>query len=234
MTGPCPDSSATSLRAAAAPRPSAAWAHSAHSPHGCPSRALSRSGSSSSRGLRGDPRWGRRDADAVQGPAVVEQPEEQRSNMGPSAVLMPPEAGNGTVGGALVLDLDHRPLPRLVRPVEALGDDAIEACALEAVEPVRGERAIGGRRGQVDRGVEVALERLLEAGAAFALDVSRRSSSPSASRSQATNEAGDCSASIFTREAAGWIGGAAPRTGGRRRRRSRPRHRGRSGPEGTP
>ena len=185
-------------------------------------------------GFAAIPGEGRRDADAVQGPAVVEQPEEQRSNMGPSAVLMPPEAGNGTVGGALVLDLDHRPLPRLVRPVEALGDDAIEACALEAVEPVRGERAIGGRRGQVDRGVEVALERLLEA--------ARRSPwmSPGGPRPRApagprrrTRPATARRASSPARQP-GECAGAGPRTGGLRRRRSRPRHRGCSGPAGTP
>ena len=68
----------------------------------------------------------------------------------PGPVLVPAEAGDGAVGGALVLDLDHRPLAGLVRAIEPLGDDAVEAGALEPVEPVqapvrdRSSRASGG------------------------------------------------------------------------------------------
>ena len=74
---------------------------------------------------------------------VVVQPEQQRPDVRARAVLVPAEAGDDAVGGALVLDLQHRPLARLVLLVELLRDDAVEAGALEPVEPVRGERPVG-------------------------------------------------------------------------------------------
>src|SRR4051812_38814506 len=89
--------------------------------------------------------------------------------MRPRAVLVPAEAGNGAVRRALVLDLDHRPLARLVRPIEPLCDDAVEPGALEPVEPVDGSGAVGRRRCQVDRRVELARELPLEEGAALSL-----------------------------------------------------------------
>ena len=82
---------------------------------------------------------------------VVEQAEQQRPDVGARAVLVPAEPGDDAVGRALVLDLEHRPLARLVGSVESLGDDPVETGALEPLEPVRGGRAIAGRRGQVDR-----------------------------------------------------------------------------------
>ena len=50
--------------------------------------------------------------------------------------LVPAEAGDDAVGGARVLDLDHRALAGLVRAVSRLRDDAVEAGAFEAREPV--------------------------------------------------------------------------------------------------
>src|SRR3954451_17368354 len=83
-------------------------------------------------------------------------------------VLGPAESGDDAVGRALVLDLEHRPLAGLVRALEALRNDAVEPGALEPIEPVRGERAIEGRGGQVDRRLD-ACERGLEPGAALRL-----------------------------------------------------------------
>ena len=99
----------------------------------------------------------------VERPGVVEQPQQQRPDVRPGPVLVPAEPGHDAVGGALVLDLEHRPLARLVGRVEPLGDHAIEPGALEPLEPVRGGRAIAGRRRQVDRrlrGAEDGLEAL--------------------------------------------------------------------------
>ena len=57
------------------------------------------------------------------------------------AGLVPAVAGDHAVGGALVLDLEHGPLVGLVGAVQRLGDDAVEAGALELLEPVlRGRR----------------------------------------------------------------------------------------------
>ena len=82
---------------------------------------------------------------------VVEQAEEQRPDVGAGTVLVPAEAGDDAVGGPLVLDLEHRPLARLVGSIESLRDDAVETGALEPLEPVRGGGAIAGGRRQVDR-----------------------------------------------------------------------------------
>ena len=51
----------------------------------------------------------------MQASAIVVQPEEQRSDELVLAVLVPPEPGDDAVGGAGVLDLDHRALAGLVR-----------------------------------------------------------------------------------------------------------------------
>ena len=104
----------------------------------------------------------------VELPGVVIQPEQQRADVRPGAVLVPAEAGNDAVGGALVLDLEHRPLPRLVPRLETLGDDAIEAGALEPIEPVRGLVPIRRRGRQVDRRLD-AFQRRFEPGAAGGL-----------------------------------------------------------------
>jgi hypothetical protein len=50
-----------------------------------------------------------------------------------------------------VLDLDHRALAGAVRLVQSLGHDPVEPGALEAPEPVLGQRAISRRRRDVHR-----------------------------------------------------------------------------------
>jgi hypothetical protein len=120
----------------------------------------------------------------------------------PPAVLVPAEAGDDAVGGALVLDLEHQALVGDVGEVAALGDHPVEAGALEAGEPV-------GR----DLGSDVAGVRWTGASALASASTRRarrsekgrdlRSSSPRARRSKATKLAGVCSASSATRDAAG-------------------------------
>ena len=104
----------------------------------------------------------------VERAVVVEQPEQQRPDVRARPVLVPAEPGDHAIGRALVLDLEHRPLARLVRRIEALGDDAVEAGALEPVEPVGGRRPVARRGRQVDRRGRLAQDRL-EAGAALGL-----------------------------------------------------------------
>ena len=101
-------------------------------------------------------------------PCVVEQAEQQRPDVRPRPVLVPAEPGDDAVGGPLVLDLEHRPLARLVRRIEPLRDDAVETGALEPLEPVGRGRAIAGRRRQVD-GRLGAAEDGLQAGSPLAL-----------------------------------------------------------------
>ena len=83
-------------------------------------------------------------------PFVVVQPEQQRADDA-LAALVPAEAGDDAIGGADVLDLDHGALAGLVAGAGRLGDDAVEARALEAIEPLGRERAIARHRSQVNR-----------------------------------------------------------------------------------
>ena len=120
--------------------------------HGWPSSAFSRSGASSSTSSlahRGGERRG--DADVVERALVVVEPEQERADHRSGAVLVPAKAGDDAVGRARVLDLDHRALAGRYGDVEALRHDAVEPGALEAAEPVLGERAIARRRREVDR-----------------------------------------------------------------------------------
>ena len=78
----------------------------------------------------------------------VEQAEQQRADA--LAVLVDAVAGDRAVGGSGVLHLDERALARLVGSVDRLGDDAIEAGALEALEPFLRAPAIGARRREMD------------------------------------------------------------------------------------
>ena len=76
------------------------------------------------------------DADMLEVAGIVVEAEQQRADGRALAVLVPAEAGDDAVAFALVLDLEHDPLVGLVEPRCLLGDDAVEAGALEAPEPV--------------------------------------------------------------------------------------------------
>jgi len=89
------------------------------------------------------------DADVVQLAAVVVEARKQRTHA--VAVLVHAITGDHAVDRALVLHLQHRALPRLIGARDRLGDDAVEARALEPLEPVGGDVAVGGRRRQEQR-----------------------------------------------------------------------------------
>ena len=123
----------------------------------------------------------------------------------PGPVLVPAEAGDDAVGRALVLDLEHRPLARLVRRVEPLGDDAVETGALEPVEPVRGGRPVARRRRQVDR--RRRRRRGPPRAAPGARPAGRRAGPRRRARAgpRPRTRPATRSASILTRDAAGWM-----------------------------
>jgi hypothetical protein len=102
-----------------------------------------------------------------------------------------------------VFDLEHDALVRLVAAVERLRDDAIEPGALELGEPPLGEvEVVAGVRctdGPAPARAATNAERRSANGRPD------RSASPKASRSNAMNEAGVFSASMLTRDAAGWM-----------------------------
>ncbi len=98
-------------------------------------------------------------ADVVQRAARVVEPEQQRAHVGAGAVLVPAKARDDRVAGALVLDLEHRALARLVGAVSRLGHHTVEARALEAMKPVLCDGAVGRRGRQVDRRVHALQHR---------------------------------------------------------------------------
>ncbi len=75
-------------------------------------------------------------------------------------------AGDHAVRRTLVLDLGHHPLVRLVGQVLALGDQPVQAGALELGEPPPGGLQVVGGRGDVDRRFRVG-QALLEPGPAL-------------------------------------------------------------------
>src|SRR5207253_8563353 len=75
---------------------------------------------------------GRGHADVLQRAAVIVQAEQQRADR-VLARLVPAKSRHHAVGGAGVLDLDHGALAGLVGECRRLGDDAIQARALELV-----------------------------------------------------------------------------------------------------
>ena len=64
---------------------------------------------------------------------------------------MPAEAGHHAVRGARVLDLDHGSLARLVGGVRRFRDHAVQAGALEPLEPLGGRAGVFGHGRQVER-----------------------------------------------------------------------------------
>src|SRR6202011_6229472 len=75
----------------------------------------------------------RRVADVVEHALVVVEAQQQRADAGTSGRF--PVAAHDAVDSALVLDLDHHPLPRRVGLVGLLGDHAVAAGALVLLEP---------------------------------------------------------------------------------------------------
>src|SRR2546421_3651814 len=89
-----------------------------------------------------------RHPDVVERPLVVVEAQEQRPDA--VTVLVRAEPGDDAIGRPLVLDLEPGAFVLAVLPRARLGDDAVEAGALELLEPVGGNRRVGGRGGEMD------------------------------------------------------------------------------------
>ncbi len=109
----------------------------------------------------------RGDAHVLKAAAIVIEAEQQRPDPVLPA-LVPAEAGHHAIGRARVLDLEHRALARLVGAVSGLRDDAVEARAFEARQPVSGKLAIA-RHGREMDGRDDLSKRPLERGTALLL-----------------------------------------------------------------
>jgi hypothetical protein len=141
----------------------------------------------------------------VEDAGVVVEAEQQRADRLGAALLgalVPAEAGDDAVGGASVLDLQHRPLARLVRRVERLGDDAVEAGALELAQPRGGDLAVARRRRQVERRRRVREQRL-ESGAALVLRPLGEALAGRGEEVEGDERRRVATASLATRDAAG-------------------------------
>ena len=128
---------------------------------------------------------------------------EQRLLGGGGLVLA--VAAQHHVGGAVVLDLQHGAGVLLVRRLQRLGDDAVQAGALELRRTTarpRPGRWWCGSGGRARRGRPAPPP---SRPGARRTGRSTNDSSPSASRSKATYDAGVFSASMVIRDSAGWI-----------------------------
>ena len=103
----------------------------------------------------------------LQHASIVIQAEQQRPDDVVSA-LVPTEAGNDAVRSASMLHLDQHALARLIRNLRRLRNHAIQAGALEVLEPLRGDTAISRHRRDVNGRLNVA-ETLLEQSSALVL-----------------------------------------------------------------
>src|SRR5438105_853742 len=74
----------------------------------------------------------RADADVVQRARVVIESEQQRTDGGFLGVFMPSEASHDAIAIALMFNLEHYALVRLIRPGLRFRDHSVEPGALEA------------------------------------------------------------------------------------------------------
>ena len=145
-----------------------------------------------------------RDADVMQRALVVVQPEQQRPDERARTGLVPAEAGDDAVGGARVLDLEHRALARA-------DSTPSSGFAITPSRPAPSKRCSQSTASSRSRVIGVRWNRRLEPlgkrrssrARRSRCGASRRSSPPTASRSKATNDAGVSFASFATRDAAG-------------------------------
>src|SRR5271156_5438208 len=84
-------------------------------------------------------REARAQADVLQRPRSVKQAEQKRADRCAVAALVPSKARHHAIAVALMLDLEHHALVRLIRAGNRLGHNPVEASAFKAPEPIRCE-----------------------------------------------------------------------------------------------
>ena len=138
----------------------------------------------------------------MQASLVVEQSEQQRAD-DVGSLLVPAETRDHAIGGAGMLDLEHRALAGLIRGVFRFRDHAVKARALEALQPFGGDLAVARHRREVDRRLDVRQQPSREHARRSPCGRSMIDSPSTASRSNPTNEDGIAFDSFATRDAAG-------------------------------
>src|SRR5712675_2461597 len=109
----------------------------------------------------------RADADVLEVSALVVQPEQQGTEFGFLTGLVPAEAGDDAVAITLVFHFQHDTLVRLIGPIVAFRDYAVEPGALETPEPIGGRSSVTRCWRNVKWRLH-AREHRLESGASFA------------------------------------------------------------------
>src|SRR5260370_2081483 len=84
-------------------------------------------------------REARAHADVLQRPRAVKQAEQKRADRRAVASFVPSKASHDTIAVALVLDLEHHALVRLIRAGNRLCHDPLKTLAFKAPEPIRND-----------------------------------------------------------------------------------------------
>src|SRR5271156_5375814 len=95
-------------------------------------------------------REARADADVLQLARIVIQAKQKGADRRALASLVPSKAGHDAIAVALMLDLEHDALVRLIGAGNWLGHDAIEARAFKAPEPIGRDTWIAGCGSEMD------------------------------------------------------------------------------------
>src|SRR6516162_10042316 len=94
----------------------------------------------------------RADADMLQRSLRIVEPKQQRTYRRTLSSLMPAKTCNHTVAIALVLDLEHHALVRLIGVRHRLCHNPVKTRAFEAPKPIRGDFQFACRGCQMNRG----------------------------------------------------------------------------------
>ena len=95
-------------------------------------------------------REARANADVLQRAGIVIQAKQKRAHRSALASFVPSKAGHDAIAVALMLDLEHHALVRLIGAGNWLGHDAIETRAFKAPEPIGCDIWITGYWGEMD------------------------------------------------------------------------------------
>src|SRR6202022_2976396 len=94
-------------------------------------------------------REARTHADVLQRPGAVKQAEQKRSDRRAVASFVPSKASHDAIAVALMLDLEHHALVRLIGAGNRLGHNPVEARAFKAPEPIQRDVWFTRCRGQM-------------------------------------------------------------------------------------
>src|ERR1700689_3262795 len=95
-------------------------------------------------------REARANADVFQRAGIVIQAKQKRAHRSALASFVPSKAGHDAIAVALMLNLEHHALVRLIGAGNRLGDNSVEARAFKTSEPIRRDTCFASCRSQMD------------------------------------------------------------------------------------